>query len=167
MSITFPYSLEDAMKRFLIIVIWIGLFVLSLHMVPFTTAQQTGATQSDADQIKQLQNERVKVLTNLVQIMTKLYERGINNIEFNQVISAKIDLINAQLDMTDNLKERIALLEDQLKQAKIMLDITEQRVRAATSSEVDLLSAKSFYLKSQIALLKERQKLKAASGPNQ
>jgi len=154
------------MKRFTIIVIWIGLFVLLLSMAPLTTAQQTGATQSDVDQIKQLQNERVKDLTNIVQIMPRLYESGTNT-EFRQVISAQTDLINAQLDMTDNLKERIALLEDQSKLMKTMLDLTEQRLHVATSSEVDMLSVKSFYLKSQIDLLKERQKLKAASSPNQ
>ena len=118
------------------------------------------------DQIKQLQKERVKDLTNIVQIMTRLYESGINT-EFRQVISAQTELINAQLDMTDNLKERIALLEDQSKLMKTMLDLTEQRLHVATSSEVDMLSVKSFYLKSQIDLLKERQKLKAASSPNQ
>ena len=154
------------MKRFTIIVIWIGLFVLLLLTAPLTTAQQTGAIQSDVDQIKQLQKERVKDLTNLVQIMMRLYEQG-RNTEIRQVISAETELINAQLDMTDNLKDRIALIEDQLKPVKMMLDLTEQRVRMATGSEVEVFWVKSLYLKIQIDLLKERQKLKAASGPNQ
>ncbi len=155
------------MKRFTIIVIWIGLFVLLLLTVPLTTAQLTEATQSDVDQIKQLQKERVKALSQVVQIMTSAYEHGIQNIDIRQVISAQTELINAQLDATDNLKERIALLEDQSKLIKTMLDLTEQRGRMGTSSEVDMLSVKSLYLKSQIDLLKERQKLKAASSPNQ
>jgi outer membrane protein TolC len=154
------------MKRFTIIVIWIGLLVLLLQMAPLTTAQQTGTTQSDVDQIKQLQKERVKDLTNLMQIMMRLYEQGTNT-DIRQVISAETELINAQLDMADNLKERIVLLEDQLKLIKTMLDLTEQRVRGATGSDVDVFWVKSFYLKIQIDLLKERQKLKAASGPNQ
>ena len=117
------------------------------------------------DQIKQLQNERVKALSQVVQIMASAYEHGTPNIDIKQVISAQTDLINAQLDATDNLKERITLLEDQSKRTKTMLDLTEQRGRMGTSSEVDMLSAKSLYLKSQIDLLKERQKLKAASRP--
>jgi hypothetical protein len=150
------------MKRFLILIISIGLFLFLT--APINSAQQTGAIQSDMDQIKQLQKERVKVLTDIVQITMKLFEKGINT-DFSQVISVRLELINAQLDMTDNPNDRIALLEDQLQQIKTMLDMTEQRVRVATASEVDLLRAKSLYLKTQIALLKERQKLKSVSVP--
>jgi outer membrane protein TolC len=152
------------MKRFMNVIIWIGFFVLLLLTVPLTTAEQTGDSQNDMDQIKQLQKERVKDLTSLVQIMTGLYQTG--NLEIKQVFSAQSELINAQLEMTDNLKERIALLEDQLKLAKTLSDLTERRASAGTSSEADKIWANSNYLKSQIDLLKERQKLKAASGSN-
>jgi hypothetical protein len=154
------------MKRFTIVVIWIGLFVLLLLTAPLTTAQQSGTIQSDMDQLNQLQKERVEVLSKFVQIMMNFYEHGINNIDINQVVSANLELINAKLDMTDNLKERITLYEDQLKQVKIMLDVAERRVGAGTGPETDKLSARSLYLKTQIDLLKERQKLKAASGRN-
>jgi len=152
------------MKRFMYVIIWIGLFVSLLLTVPLTTAEQTGDSQNSMDQIKQLQKERVKDLTSLVQIMTGLYKTG--NLEFKQVISAQSELINAQLEMTDNLKERIDLLEDQLKLAKTMSDLTERRAGAGTSSEADKIWAHSIYLKSQIDLLKERRKLNAASGSN-
>ncbi len=152
------------MKRFMNVIIWIGLFVLLLLTVPLTTAEQTGDSQNDMDQIKQLQKERVKDLTNLVRIMTRLYETG--NLEVRQAISAQSELINAQLEMTDTLKERIDLLVDQLKLVKTILDLTEQRALAGTGSEADRIWANSIYLKSQIDLLKERQKLKAASGSN-
>jgi hypothetical protein len=155
------------MKRFAIIVIWISLFVLLLLTAPLTTAQQSGAIQSEMDQINQLQKERVEVLSQFVQMMMNFYERGIDNIDINQVVSAKLELINAKLDMTDNLKERITLYEDQLKQVKIMLDFAERRVGAGAGSEMDKLSVRSLYLKTQIDLLKERQKLKEASGRNQ
>jgi outer membrane protein TolC len=155
------------MKRFTIIIVSIGFFATLLMLAPLTTAQQTGTSQSDVDQIKQLQKERITVLSQVVQIMTRSYEQGVQNADFRQVISAQTELINAQLDATDNLKERIALLEDLSKLIKTLLDLAEQRVHVATSSEVDMLSIKSLYLKSQIDLLKERLKLKAAKDPNQ
>jgi outer membrane protein TolC len=146
------------MKRFTIIIVSIGFFATLPMLAPLTTAQQTGTSQNDVDQIKQLQKERITVLSQVVQIMTRFYEQGVQNADFRQVISAQTELINAQLDATDNLKERIALLEDHSKLIKTLLDLAEQRVGVATSSEVDMLSIKSFYLKSQIDLLKERQK---------
>jgi outer membrane protein TolC len=146
------------MKRFAITIVSIGCFVTLLMLAPLSTAQQAGTSQSNVDQIKQLQKERITVLSQVVKIMTRFYEQGVQNADFRQVISAQTELINAQLDATDNLKERIALLEDNSKLIKTLLDLTEQRVGVATSSEVDMLSIKSLYLKSQIDLLKERQK---------
>jgi hypothetical protein len=150
------------MKRFFIIAVCVNLLVLLLLAAPLITAEQAGVVQSDPGQIKQLQKERVENLETIVQMMTRLYMQGVAGNDIKQVFSAEIDLINAKLEMTDDLKERIALLEDQSNRAKTMLELAEQRSRLGTLGQLDALSAKSFYLKAKIDLLKEKQKLKAS-----
>jgi hypothetical protein len=151
------------MKRFYVLVICMNLFALLLLTGPLITAEQTKAPQNDLEQqIKQMQKERVENLEKIVQILRKLFETGRAGFDITQVFSAESDLIYAKLEMTDDLKEKIVLLEDESKLAKQIVDLSEQRFKVATDSLIDVLSARSFYLKTQINLLKEKQRLEAS-----
>jgi outer membrane protein TolC len=76
-----------------------------------------------------------------------------------EVSKAQEKLFKAKLEATDKPNERIALLEEQLKIAKNVLDFTEKSYKAGFQiTEVEFLRAKAHYLTIEIKLLKEREK---------
>ena len=75
----------------------------------------------DAAQLKAAQNERIKVLTQLVEVLTEQYRVG--TADFPQLFSAENELCNAQLDSTDEPAKRVALLTKQLDKANDFVKI--------------------------------------------
>ena len=146
------------MKRFTFGLVWIGLFIILLLTVKFTLAeQQVKDPKNNADQLKQLQEERVKVLTQLVKVMVSKFESG--QADFRQYFIAEKELIDAKLEMADKPAERIAYLEEQFKLVKSSVELEESRFRTGMVGMDSVDWAKALSLKIQIMLLKEKQKL--------
>jgi len=104
-------------------------------------------------QLKTAQDERVKVLTQLVEALTSQGKLGIVNAD--QVFSAETDLCNALLDSSDEPEKRVALLTKQLDKANGLLEMIQGQVKAGIVGEADGLRAKSLYLNAKIKLLRE------------
>ena len=115
------------------------------------------AEEDLAAQIKSLQKERGKLLTELVEIRTAQYKAGVVPCEV--LVGAEIDLVSAQLDAADKPEERIAVLERGVKEETDFLKIVEARFNAGTVSDADVRQARSCLLDVRIRLLRER-------GPN-
>jgi hypothetical protein len=111
---------------------------------------------NDAAQLKAVQEERIKVLTQLVELETAQYKVGAT--EITRLVSAENELCDALFDSTDDIERRIALLTKQVERANDLVRDTEASVKhgAETVTEVDVCRAKSLYLGLTIKLLRER-----------
>ena len=133
------------------------MLVLSLATVLCWAAEpRPKASGDDAAELKALQNERIKLLTQVVDILASQYKVG--TVDAPQLFSAETDLCNALLDSTDEPEKRIALLTKQLDKANDFVKLMQGRFAAAGCMQVDLNSAKSQYLGIKIKLLRERNK---------
>jgi hypothetical protein len=130
-------------------------------LAPTIAAAPQPTAGDDASELKATQEERIKVLTELVDGLTSQYKSG--TVEFGQVVAAENELCNALLDATDDPDKRIALLTKQLDRAGESLKVTQARHDAGTVTFVDVARAKSQYLELKIKLLRERSRKKSAA----
>ena len=119
------------------------------------------ANDDNAAQRKAAQDERITVLTQLLQVMTSQHDSGTADVA--QVCSAEKELCDALLDSTDNPEKRVALLTKQLDKANDFLRIEQARFDSGTLSQADLLRAKSLHLALKIKLLRERNTKRAVA----
>lgn len=143
------------MKRFATAIAIIGLLSFLKITVPAAAAEpQPKASDDDAAQLKAAQDERVKVLTQLVEELTAQYRVGTADVA--QVSSAERDLSNALVDSTDEPAKRVALLTKQLDKANDLLKITQSRFESGTVTHADVSRVKALCLDIKIKLLRER-----------
>ena len=110
---------------------------------------------NDAALLKAAQDERIKVLTELVEMMAEQQKSGTVDV-VDQLFSTESELCNALLDSTNEPEKRIALLTKQLDKANDFVKILQAKKEAGTVSPQDVLRAKSQYLGFKIKLLRER-----------
>ena len=118
--------------------------------------QPNKASDNDAGQLNALQNEQVKVLTQLVEGLAAQYKSG--SIRVAEVCSAENELCNALYDATDEPEKRIAVLAKQVERASDLLKLVQGRYDAGTLIYTDVCRAKSLYLGIKIKLLRERSR---------
>ena len=131
--------------------------LVSAIMLALIAAHVAAAEEDLPAQIKPLQKERVKLLTELLEIRTAQYNIGAFSIEY--LHDAMTDLGNAQLDAADKPEDRIAVLEEGVKRETDFLKIVQARFDAGTVTKADVRQAQSCLLDVRIRLLRER-------GPN-
>jgi outer membrane protein TolC len=124
-----------------------------LSMLPPTArAQESSSPDATNARLRALQQERVNVLKQAVELALAQYAEGMLN--FGVVHATQMDLVEAQLEMAQTGEEQIKILTSQLKIAKGSLAIVEKRVRIGAASALDLHQAKSVALRIEIQLLK-------------
>ncbi len=136
-----------------------GLLIFLAIVASAASAEpQPKASDDDAAQLKAAQDERVKVLARLVDVLTGHYKLGL--VAFAQVSSAENDLCNALLDSTDEPEKRVALLTKQLDKVNVLLKTTRYRRETAQVDVVDVYRAEAVYLDVKIKLLRERSRVR-------
>jgi outer membrane protein TolC len=138
---------------------WFGLPIAALPLLFFSDAAVLQA-QEAADQIKSLQKERIEKLDQVVKILTQQFISGRGSME--SLRDAGRELLKAELDLSANPKDRIAVLQKSLEYAKAVARIAKGGVDAGKTAQTELLQAEAFELEIRIHLLKEQQKLKAS-----
>ena len=118
--------------------------------------QPVKTSDNGATQLKALQDEQVKVLTQLVQGLAAQFKSG--SIHVAEVCAAENELCNALYDATDEPEQRIAVLAKQAERASDLLKLTQGRFDAGTLIYTDVCRAKSLYLGIKIKLLRERSR---------
>ena len=122
-------------------------------LLPIQPATGPSPTSGTDTQLKTAQDERVKLLTQVVEILTSQYK--VATVDYSQVASAESDLCNAQLDSTDEPEKRIALLTKQLERANDCVKLMQGRFDAGSVTDLDLSRAKVLCLDVKIKLLRE------------
>ena len=115
--------------------------------------RERGPNNKVATQIKALQKERVKLLTELVEIYTAQFRVGTTSCEF--FLCAEADLVNAQMDTTDKHEDRVALLEQAVKREAEFLKVAEAKLKVEVGTQADVYRARSLVLTAKIGLLEE------------
>jgi outer membrane protein TolC len=109
-------------------------------------------------EINSLLEERHKLLSQTVALLTKQYQTGTT--DFTRVFQAERDLLRAALELEEDLDKRIALLRAGEETAKEIVAFTVARFKARTTTKVDVLQAKVVLLDVRIELLRAEGKVK-------
>ena len=118
-----------------------------------TAAAKVEASGDDAAQLKAAQAEQVKVLTQVVEILTE-QQKTVSVDLVDQLFSAESGLCNAHLDSTDKPEKRIALLTKQLEKANDFVKVFEARERSGVVVPQRCTSGQVQYLGVKIKLLR-------------
>ncbi len=119
--------------------------------------EEPGASNAAAvEPLVELMQERRAVLEQLVKVQSESYQRG--EAGFESVVTAREDLLHAELELETRREERIKLLETFVEVAAQWEKMVMQRYRAGHVSVADVLKGRALHLKAQVDLLRERRK---------
>ncbi|MBI3821310.1 MAG: hypothetical protein HY289_01375 [Planctomycetes bacterium] len=107
-------------------------------------------TAQAKSKLKELLKERLATLRELVKVSTAGYEAG--KVPFERVHHAMMEMLRAELESSDSDKDRIAVLEKIVAQAKGNEQSALQRYKAGAVTQSDALMAAAARLEAEIAL---------------
>ena len=114
--------------------------------------------EESAKKVKELQKERIATLKQMVDVNSRLQERGLASSE--EVVEARLLLLKAELNAAEKESRRITLYKDIVDVLKGYEKFAEERVRTAGGTEAPILKAKARRLEAEIHL--ERAKAREA-----
>jgi hypothetical protein len=115
-------------------------------------------TEESAKKIKDLQRERIATLKQLVDVNSKLREK--RQVSYEDVVEARLLLLNAELDAAEKESSRITLYKRMVDVLKDGERFAENAVRIEGGPPVRILKVKARRLEAEINL--ERVKAKEA-----
>ncbi len=111
-----------------------------------------GPTERADASLRRVLTERRDTLELRVQVLRSLFESGSANLE--SVSYAKMDFLNADLDLATTPAERIAALEQMVSIMNKVEDLQRIRIEAGIGREADFLEAKTRRLEAEIGLFR-------------
>jgi hypothetical protein len=114
--------------------------------------------EESAKKVKELKKERIATLKQMVDVDSRLEGRGI--VPFDEVIEARLLLLNAELDAAEKESDRVTLYKNIVDELKKYETFAERRVKFAQVATVSVLKAKARRLEAEINW--ERAKAKEA-----
>ena len=108
---------------------------------------------NQARQLEELLKERQATLRQLVEAVTEEYRNGRTG--FDSVARATDQLLDADLEMAENAKTRLAILQKRVELMKSLFSMVEARARIGQVSQAQVLAAKAAMLESEIRLARE------------
>ena len=120
------------------------------------TSLRAAAAQGSDTKVKRLLKERHATLEMAAEATREVFKIG--GASFGQVVDANRAVLNAELDLCETDKERVAILEKMLAEARTYEMTVEEGRKAAEVSYADALTAKADRLEVEITL--ERLKIK-------
>jgi hypothetical protein len=119
--------------------------------------QGSARPEVKADTLKQLRAERLTVLREIVKQTTEAFKAGAT--DYQQVSAATQALHQAELEQCESDKDRVAVLEKIVAQAKAAEQIADQRSKTGTSQPWEALKARADRLQAEIDLEKAETKV--------
>lgn len=107
------------------------------------------------DELEALLKERHDTLRKLVEYYEYSYREGKR--DYEDVLHAKSQLLEAELDMVGSKAERIRVREEQVNNLRNLEEIVEAKLQAMAESPDKLLLAKARRLKAEIELEREKR----------
>jgi hypothetical protein len=174
------------MKRFTILAVALGFVLVSLTVVrPALSSpqdeirppelptveqlqkeiegSQDEKKSSEPPTLEQLQKERIAALELVVEKTRRMYETSPGQVSLLELFESQRDLVEAKLDATDSVDERIALLKQQVQVAQGIFDyLSKMHAVGFRTTDREFYQAKAHLLKIKIILAKEQKKAKNA-----
>ena len=125
-------------------------------LIQYADAQDDGSVSS-MEKIKELLTERRDTLRARADAVESRYLAG--NISFDQLIAARIDLCDAELELVNDTPNRIAVLEKKLKSLRDLEQATAKGVAAGQTDIADQLLAKSERIRIEVEVLREKSRM--------
>jgi hypothetical protein len=119
------------------------------------------ADEGEPAKVKALLKERLEVLREMEKALKNSYE-SFGTVPLERVLQASRKVIQAELELAETAAERVALREKAVAIAKEIEKILKTRHDAGTVPIYEYLEAKAARLEAEIALERERAKLKEA-----
>jgi membrane fusion protein (multidrug efflux system) len=127
------------------------------------------AKMGAAKTVKELQKERLAVLQELTDQLTRLYQNA--RVDLRELLEARLQLLQAQLDAAEKPSERLALYKNIVDELRQYEKIAQAKVEAAQGTSADVLKIKARRLEAEIhlqegmpkAVVGKRQKAVVAS----
>jgi hypothetical protein len=114
--------------------------------------------EGSAKKVKELRKERIAVLKDLTDQLTRLYQSA--RVSFDEVLAARQSLAEAELEAAETDKERVKIYEGLVAELKAYESTAEAQRKAGRGTAANVLEAKARRLEAQIHL--ERAKMKLA-----
>jgi outer membrane protein TolC len=112
------------------------------------------------NKVKDLQKERVTVLTELVEQANTGFRTGRSSYE--EVLEAQVQLLNARLDLAEKAADRVALYEGTVAVLKSYEEVAKGRVESGRGTAAAALRIRARRLEVEIRL--EQAKIREAKG---
>lgn len=136
-----------------------GLIVMAVVVTAtlFSMAAEPSKTSVSLEtRIAKLVQERLETLDDVVKLKTAGFRQG--EVNLGELIQARIQLHDAQLETTKTHKERENILAQQLQQLRELEVISRQRAKAFELPHYQVLSITALRLKAEIDLLTEQSR---------
>lgn len=129
------------------------LTAVAVGTLGFASAEKRTANDGTVDD---LLKERLALLSKIHDIQLNRYQVG-RTITFEDVLEAKMALIEARLDLCKMKAERIETRREMVATAEKLLDLVKANVEAGTATGIiDVLKAEARLVEMQIALEREK-----------
>lgn len=124
-------------------------------LVAFSNPVSSQEVKKGNPRIKELQQKRLTVLEQRLEIASRLYSSA--RLSYEEVHTASTELLTARLDYAEKRAERIRFCDEAIKNALEWKEIAQQRKESAQGTMVIVLKAEADILELQIT----REKLEA------
>ncbi len=142
------------MNRWVIAFVACAVIVLAAVVGRLSQAAQSEATpRSAADEIRNLQDERVELLSRVQKVANTKYKLAM--ISLAELVSCERQCLDGRLDAAQAPSQRIAVLEEFLKSFAATVKAAETSCGIISELDVDL--GKALVFEARIKLLRERQ----------
>ena len=130
--------------------------VLAAAVGVVTWPVASGETEevSQTQKLDELLRERQATLRQLVKVVTVEYRQGTSG--FESVLRATDQLIDAELELAENAKGRIIILQRRVELMKSLFSMVEAKFKAGQVRQVQVLTAQAALLEAQIQLAREQ-----------
>jgi outer membrane protein TolC len=119
---------------------------------PIAVGETPEANQTQ--QLDELLKQRQATLRQLIEVVTKEYRNGVSG--FEPVIRATDQLIDADLEMAKNSKDRVAILQRRVELMKEFFAGVSTKYKAGVATQSESIAAQAELLNAKIQLAREQ-----------
>ena len=119
---------------------------------PIAVGETPEANQTQ--QLDELLKQRQATLRQLVEVVTKEYRQGVGG--FEPVIRATDQLINADLELAKNSKDRLAILQRRVELMEEFVAGVSTKHKVGRATQAEVLAARAELLNAKIQLAREQ-----------
>ena len=132
--------------------------IATLGFVTLFYGVQAADNENPPDKIKELQKQRAAALHDARDFVTDMFETG--QATLDEVLSANLTALDADVDLAESQEQRIKLLGDALTQAREFEETISKLFQSKEANRLDVLKATARRLEREISLERARYDIK-------